>query len=177
MEGISSTILENHLLLSELTLSSLPENRQALYEFFMQGLLLSTSEQRRFSVKRIQHDKFQLQLETRGNVWLLNPLQELVKFRSCQKSAFCCQRVPTLNYLLAFLQSIYIYLYVISNSCVLLVYSTFLDFCIRKTLISLSKWHSAFREHNVSFGKCFLHCTLQLLSPWGALVTMKPLKL
>lgn len=68
MEGISSTILENHLLLSELTLSSLPENRQALYEFFMQGLLLSTSEQRRFSVKRIQHDKFQLQLETRGNV-------------------------------------------------------------------------------------------------------------
>lgn len=68
MGGISSTILENHSALSELTLRFLTENRPALYEFSMLGLLLSTSEQWQFSVKRIQHDKFQLQQETRGNV-------------------------------------------------------------------------------------------------------------
>lgn len=42
--GISSTILENHSVLSELTLRFLTENRQALYEFFMQGLLPRTSK-------------------------------------------------------------------------------------------------------------------------------------
>lgn len=51
------------------------------------------------SLKRIQHDKFHLQLETKKNVWMLNPLQGLVKFRHRQKSAFGSEHVHTVNYL------------------------------------------------------------------------------